>query len=411
MNWRKKLIRFLLWDGMSKEEYASIRPVIHEKTREKMVWFNALAASVFTLLLITSLFVPSIAAFRYVYLLLATLTVAMLVAILLFGEKHPIVVAVVHYMFCTLAYGFSIYIGTVGSPYELATSFVAFLVLLPLLTHDTILCTICFRTGVIIAFYVVAFYTKDPAVYSVDLVNAVCYSVVAIVASAFVQHAQAQGYYLANNMASEINKQTHLLEKQANEVQSISLQAMVAMAAAIDAKDTYTNGHSERVARYAKMIAERAGKSPEEQDEIFFVALLHDVGKIGIPDEIINKPSHLTDEEFDVIKSHPTIGYGILKKIENHPEVATGALYHHERYDGSGYPKGIAGTEIPEVARIIAVADAYDAMTSDRSYRVLMSRSAVLEEIRKGRGTQFDPAFADIMVDIIEEDSGYSLHE
>ena len=183
------------------------------------------------------------------------------------------------------------------------------------------------------------------------------------------------------------------------------------LATAIDAKDTYTNGHSSRVAEYSRMIAARLGYSKSEQDEIYMMGLLHDVGKIGVPDEVINKTTKLSDEEFDLIKKHPIIGYEILGKITENPKLAIGARCHHERFGGGGYPDGIAGNEIPEEARIIAVADSYDAMTSNRSYRKYMTQDAVRSEIENNIGTQFDPDAARCMLSIIDEDINYVLHE
>ena len=194
-------------------------------------------------------------------------------------------------------------------------------------------------------------------------------------------------------------------------VEEMNLQVVSALAAAIDAKDNYTNGHSSRVAEYARTIAARSGCSLSEQDEIYMMGLLHDVGKIGVPDEVINKPSKLTDEEFELIKKHPVIGSNILASIKERPKLATGARWHHERYGGGGYPDGIAGERIPKEARIIAVADAYDAMTSRRSYRHVMPQDKVLQELKKGSGTQFDPQYAEVMIKMIEEDQAYTMRE
>ena len=141
------------------------------------------------------------------------------------------------------------------------------------------------------------------------------------------------------------------------------------------------------------------------------MGLLHDVGKIGVPDAFINKPSRLSEEEYDVVKNHPVMGARILKNITSLPKLVTGARWHHEHYDGSGYPDGLSGTDIPEEARIIAVADAYDAMTSRRSYRSILPQHLVRQELIDGRGTQFDPAFADIMISMIDEDTDYTMRE
>ena len=199
-----------------------------------------------------------------------------------------------------------------------------------------------------------------------------------------------------NNMAAKIE---YLFEEQ----EEFSVQVIEALVATIDAKDKYTNGHSLRVAKYSKMIAQKLGKSHEECKQIYYVGLLHDIGKIGIPDEIINKTSRLSDDEFEIIKTHPDVGYNMLSKLTKIKNVSIGAHYHHERYDGTGYPEGLKGDEIPEIARIIAVADTYDAMTSNRSYRNAMSQEKVRGELKKNKGTQFDPQFADAMLEIDAE--------
>ena len=203
----------------------------------------------------------------------------------------------------------------------------------------------------------------------------------------------------------------HEVEVKTQENEALFLHVVQTLAEAIDAKDTYTNGHSSRVAGYAREIARRFGYSIEEQEEIYMMGLLHDVGKIGIPDSVINKPSRLTDEEYAQIKSHSVMGDKILKKIRERPKLAGAARWHHERYDGTGYPDGLAGEDIPEECRIIAVADAYDAMTSYRSYRSILPQEIVRQEIENGKGTQFDPVFADIMLQIIADDPDYKLKE
>lgn len=201
------------------------------------------------------------------------------------------------------------------------------------------------------------------------------------------------------------------IEKKTRENEGLSFHVVQTLAEAIDAKDTYTNGHSGRVAKYSREIARRAGMCEKEQNEIFMMGLLHDVGKIGVPDAVINKQGKLTDEEFGLIKEHPATGARILEKIREMPGLATGAHWHHERIDGRGYPDGLKGEEIPTEARIIAVADAYDAMTSNRSYRDIMPQERVREQIECGLGTQFDETFGRIMLDMIDEDTGYIMKE
>lgn len=209
---------------------------------------------------------------------------------------------------------------------------------------------------------------------------------------------------LQNSLAAEVEEKTR-------EYKALSVQVVQAMADVIDVKDAYTNGHSRRVARYSREIAERFGYSQRQLEDIYMMGLLHDIGKIGIPDEVINKPSKLTEEEFEKIKEHPVAGERILGNIKALPALAVGARGHHERFGGGGYPDGIAGEDIPEPARIIAVADAYDAMSSHRSYRDKLPQSAVRSEIENGKGTQFDPVFADIMLKMIDEDTEYEMSE
>lgn len=198
-------------------------------------------------------------------------------------------------------------------------------------------------------------------------------------------------------------RSVHIREQ---EYQQIIEQSLKTFAKAIDAKDKYTNGHSIRVALYSREIAKRIGFSEKEQERIYYVALLHDIGKIGIPDGILNKPGKLTEEERLIIQTHPSIGGEILKDFTALEGIAEGAKYHHERYDGKGYCEGKKGIDIPLVARIIGVADTYDAMSSDRCYRKALSTEIIVEELNNAVGTQLDPEIIPIMLKIIEE--GYA---
>ena len=179
----------------------------------------------------------------------------------------------------------------------------------------------------------------------------------------------------------------------------------------IQQSDHYTFNHSMGVAVITGVFAKWAGYQCERLKDAILAGLLHDIGKIGVPEAIINKPDRLTDEEYDKIKQHTVIGSDILSLVAEFPELTVGARAHHERFDGRGYPDGLAGEAIPVYARIIAVADSYDAMTSKRSYRDVLPQNVVRAEIAKGRGSQFDPQFADVMIQIIDEDQEYMLHE
>ncbi|MBR3274088.1 MAG: HD domain-containing protein [Clostridia bacterium] len=199
------------------------------------------------------------------------------------------------------------------------------------------------------------------------------------------------------------------LERQAHEMalmkQQIQMgnETIIAIAKAVDAKDERTSQHSQRVSQYSVLIARELGLSDKECENLRRAALMHDIGKIGIPDRILNKPARLDDDEYAIMKSHVTRGAEILKDFTLIEHVVEGARYHHERYDGRGYPDGLKGEEIPLYGRIIGVADAFDAMTANRIYRKQMDFGYVLNEMKNGRGTQFDPQIVDIMLRLIDE--------
>lgn len=180
-------------------------------------------------------------------------------------------------------------------------------------------------------------------------------------------------------------------------------QSLSTFANIIDAKDEYTKGHSLRVAYYAREIARRMNMDEDTRQQIYYIALLHDIGKIGISDNILQKPGALTGDERINIQQHVVIGGEILKDFSSIPGIAEGAMYHHERYDGKGYVKGLKGEEIPLFARIICVADAFDAMSSARCYRGRLDKTFIIKELKENSGTQFDPEIAKYMLDMIEE--------
>ena len=193
------------------------------------------------------------------------------------------------------------------------------------------------------------------------------------------------------------------LDEKTKEMERVTIQAIMTVANTVDAKDDYTKGHSLRVAAYSEILAQRLGWSEEDIQNIYYVAMLHDVGKIGVPDAVLNKPFKLTDVEFRLIKGHTIMGAEILKDFKMFPNVNVGAKYHHERYDGKGYPEGLKGESIPLVARVIGLVDSYDAMTSNRVYRRRLSDNVVMEELERGKGTQWDPELVDIFVSLIKE--------
>ena len=209
-------------------------------------------------------------------------------------------------------------------------------------------------------------------------------------------------YSMRRRMQIALERQAHEMALMKQQIQ-MGNETIIAIAKAVDAKDERTSQHSQRVSQYSVMIARELGFSEKECENLRRAALMHDIGKIGIPDRILNKPARLDDDEYAIMKSHVTRGADILKDFTLIENVVEGARYHHERYDGRGYPDGLKSEEIPLYGRIIGVADAFDAMTANRIYRKQMDFDYVLSEMKNGRGTQFDPQIVDIMLRLIDE--------
>ena len=199
------------------------------------------------------------------------------------------------------------------------------------------------------------------------------------------------------------NNTREKIEEKSLEAQNLALQAISTIANTIDAKDEYTNGHSRRVAYYSRAIAQRMGYDDKAAGHVYQSALLHDVGKIGVPDAILKKTGKLTDKEYAKIREHTNIGADILSDIDIIDYLSDGARYHHERYDGGGYPQGLKGEQIPIIGRIIAVADVFDAMTSRRCYKDDFDIIKAREHIEKNIGTKFDPDVCKAFLQLLDE--------
>lgn len=208
---------------------------------------------------------------------------------------------------------------------------------------------------------------------------------------------------IRNVHTMEAQRQQRALENRRQQTERLSLQMMQTLALTVETKDEYTRGHSHRVAEYAALIAKELHWSPEEIQNLKYAAHLHDIGKVGIPDTILNKPTRLTPEEYAVTKEHTVIGGEILKNITLLKQSADVARHHHERYDGKGYPDGLKGTDIPLYARIIAIADGYDVMNTNHACRNSLPESSIIREFRENSGTQFDPELTEIFLMLLEE--------
>ena len=192
-----------------------------------------------------------------------------------------------------------------------------------------------------------------------------------------------------------------VLSDKNDQINRMTFETIEAISSTIDAKDEYTKGHSNRVAEYSVIIAKELGVEDDKLSDIRYIALLHDIGKIGVPDAILKKRGRLDNIEYEEMKRHTVAGENILSGVGTIPDLMIGAKYHHERYDGKGYPSGLKGEDIPFIARIIAVADAFDAMTTDRVYRKRLPPDVVMSELEKGKGAQFDPKIVQVFIDYL----------
>lgn len=204
-----------------------------------------------------------------------------------------------------------------------------------------------------------------------------------------------------NELEQEILKQTAAALEKQHKIEMMSIEITKAIAQIVDERDESTHGHSLRVSAYSVLLAQSLGWEPEKVETLRLAALLHDVGKISIPDAIIQKPYKLSDDEFEIVKLHTTNVGRILHNLSTLPNAEVVAMYHHERYDGEGYPGIFQGKEIPDFARVVAIADAYDAMMSVRAYRDKMPKEKVIETMKNNRGKQFDPDYLDVFLNLI----------
>lgn len=307
---------------------------------------------------------------------------------------------------------------TAFSHYQFAPTFMTFIIpiMFTIMYEDKKMCVNITVTVILILLGPIAARGTDK-IYNTDIVPE---SIISISILILVSFFATVIINVLENRKNELNAALIQAEKvkfidelnaKNKELEILSNETFEAIAKAVDVNDPYTAGHSRRVAKYSKLIAEKLGYSDNDLEEIYCAGLIHDVGKLGIDNQIINKKGKLSDEEYQEIKKHPIMGYEILKKISIRGNFAYGAKWHHERIDGRGYPDGLKGEDIPEIAKIISVADAYDAMTSKRAYRDTMSQDKVREQLVSGRGSQFDDRIADIMISLIDKDKNYSMKQ
>lgn len=259
--------------------------------------------------------------------------------------------------------------------------------------------------GLLVPYFFVLFYTpladKLPTAYPVEvrIFYPILYTVTyaAFFMFSYYQHKQL----LAKHQSEQTLEKA--VSREYDKVMAMTTQTILSISNAVDARDAYTKRHSSRVAEYSVLLAKSLGWDSRRTEQLYNIALLHDIGKIGVSDSILNKHAALTDEEYEAIKQHTVIGGEILKDLTLLPNASIGAVSHHEKYDGTGYPYGLKGSQIPLEARIIGIADAFDAMNSSRVYRSKMLPKTILEELQAGRGCQFDPELLDKFLPIAEQ--------
>ena len=305
-------------------------------------------------------------------------------------------------MFCFLFLGITICSTLWGASHTLTMMWVLFL---PLITIN--LCGIrrgSITSGLLIPYFFILLYTpladRLPTPYSNEL--RVFYPIIyTVVFTAFFIFSYYQHKQLLDKRRNEQTLEM-AVNREYDKVMAMTTQTILSISNAVDARDAYTRLHSSRVAEYSVMLAKSLGWDTRRTEQLYNIALLHDIGKIGVSDSILNKHSSLTEEEYETIKQHTVIGGEILKDLTLLPNASIGAVSHHEKYDGTGYPYGLKGSQIPLEARIIGIADAFDAMNSSRIYRSKMTPKAILQELRAGRGHQFDPELLDKFLPIAE---------
>ena len=261
-----------------------------------------------------------------------------------------------------------------------------------------ILFIVCFLTPIKehITGYSELFMARYPLLY-------LCIVIIDSIAMIQYHNNTLEQYEYDNRLNDEVETMTRRVNERSEQIEEMSFQMIQTLANAIDAKDTYTKEHSLRVSQYSVALARALGWNERRISRLRYDAMVHDIGKIGIPDAILNKKGRLSEDEFEVIQSHTIRGYQIFEKTTAFPTAKLVARHHHERFDGTGYPDHLKGKDIPENARIVCIADAFDAMSSDRCYRKALSIESIREEIEKGAGTEFDPEYAEVFIKLLDD--------
>ena len=375
--------KLFLYSGIDRSDYDAVRAMVWQRNLNSLYITSSLAAGLGALFLLVNYFMRSGTQAPYMILLGGSAVTLCLLPLVRKKGGREIRSLLLCYGQMILICGYATFLSVQPANYDIpATSVVVFIALLPLSIDDRPVRMFAVMLGESVLYLLLSQRMKSPHAFSLDLMNIATFCTVGMVLYALICTRNFRELW------------------QSERVRKMTLHTIQTLANAIDAKDPYTKGHSTRVSRYAVMIAGELGWEKTRIDDLRYAALLHDIGKIGVPDSLLNKPTRLTEVEFDIIKSHTTTGGEILGEHTVIKPARDVALSHHERYDGKGYPRGLSGREITEEARIVGIADAFDAMNSNRIYRKACSRDYILSQLTEGRGKQFDPRYVDILIDL-----------
>ena len=380
-------VNLLLYGGIDRSDFESIRSRIWHRNLGSLRITASLAAGLGAIFLAVNYLRHTGNQLPYLVLLIGGLFTWLH---LLFTrkkvEKREIRGVLLCYGLMILLFGYSVFLSVQSSNYDIpATSAIVFLTIIPLSIDDRPVRMFAVMLAESVVYLLLSARLKSPNAFSLDMMNVGTFCLVGMILYAVICSRNIREIY------------------QSQRIEQISFQTIQTLANAIDAKDPYTKGHSTRVSQYSVMIAEALGWEKDRVEILRYAALLHDIGKIGVPDSILNKPGRLTDVEFDIIRSHTSMGGEILRERKIVDVAEEVALSHHERYDGTGYPRGLHGKEISDEARIVGIADAFDAMNSNRIYRKACDTAYIRQQLIDGRGKQFDPDYVDILIRLWDE--------
>lgn len=394
----EKIRRFLCNYGFSDNAIESIRNELQDNVSYSLKIITSASGLFTAVLFILSFFVTKFVGQRIIYLG-TTLLCLLLAANFHTSRNHKTLAVVSGYLFFLMMFGANIFKCLVITPDEVPILFVFVLCIAPPVFCNKPYIITLLEYAVVFIYMDLAKIYKLPENAASDSLYLFGLTTFALIIGYGMSKTKITSIYLTKNLDNEVAAKT----KQLN---AISKEIVTTLTSSIESKDEYTNGHSERVANYSVMIANKLGWNEAKCDELWMEAVLHDVGKIGIPDNILKKTERLTDEEFKVIQTHTVKGAKILENLASFPNAKDAAHYHHEKINGKGYPVGLMADAIPDAAKIVSIADAYDAMTSSRCYRPALPNEVVMNELRKGRGTQFDEKMLDVFLDLLSEHGG-----